>query len=112
MKLYKLLSISWLLYIILPLGVMAQRPCKEIPASIEIQNAKPGEKGSVSVIFTGNVSSQFRLNLIAPRKEDNKLNLSQTEIKDLPAGTYDVIVVEAKEGEFCPRRFKAVIRQL
>ncbi|HMI65146.1 MAG TPA: hypothetical protein VK517_03880 [Cyclobacteriaceae bacterium] len=109
MKLLNLLAIS-LLLTLFPEGLaMAQNPCKEIKATAEVKNTTNQKDGSVTVTIEGN-SHQFRIFLIAPKKEDNRLDLTVEEIKDLSPGDYVLVITEAKEGEFCPKHIKVAIK--
>ena len=84
-------------------------PCKEIDATVEVKNTTNGNNGSATVTLEGN-PRQFRIFLIAPKKEDNRLDLPVQEIKNLSPGDYELVITEAKEGEFCPKRIKVSIK--
>jgi hypothetical protein len=84
-------------------------PCKEINATVEVKNAVGHNDGSVTVTIEGN-PSHFRIFLVAPRKEENRLDLPVEEIKNLSPGDYELVITEAKEGEFCPKHIKVEIK--
>ena len=109
MKLLNLLTISLLIILVEAPGAYAQHPCKEIQATAEVKHTTNQHDGSISVTIEGN-ATQFRIYLVAPRKEDNRMDLPVEEIKNLAPGTYELVITEAKEGQFCPKRLKVAIK--
>jgi len=109
MNLLNLLTLSfWLTFSVEHLAV-DKLPCKEIEATAEVKNTTNGNDGSVTVTLEGN-RRLFRLFLIAPKIKDNRLDLPVEEIKNLSPGDYELVITEAKEGEFCPKRIKVSIK--
>ena len=110
MKLLNLLAISSLIAGFGERQGMSQNPCKEIRVTAETRDTGPrGNDGSISVKIDGE-SRNFRIFLIAPKKENNRLDLPVEEIKNLSRGNYDLVITESKEGEFCPKRLKVAIK--
>ncbi len=109
MKLLNLLTISILMTLFGVPSLVAQSPCKEIKATAEVKNTTNSNDGSVTVTIEGN-SRNFKIFLIAPKKEDNRPDLPVEEIKNLSPGNYDVVITESKEGEFCPKHLKVVVK--
>src|SRR6267154_3967859 len=109
MNFLNLLTISLLLTIHAEQFSSDGYPCKEINATVEVKNAMGQKDGSVTVTIEGN-PSHFRIFLIAPRKEENRMDLPVEEIKNLSRGDYELVITEAKEGEFCPKHIKVEIK--
>ena len=109
MNLLNLLTISFLLTISGELLTLAEHPCKEIDATVEVRNAMGQNNGSLTVTIDGD-PRRFRIFLVAQRMEDNRLDLPVEEIKNLPPGDYELVITEAKEGEFCPKHIKVAIK--
>jgi hypothetical protein len=109
MKLLNLLTISFLLILFAEQLAIAQHPCKEIQATAEVKNTTNQNDGSVTVTIEGN-SRDFRIFLVAQKKEDNRLDLPVEEIKNLSPGDYELVITESKQGEFCPKRIKVAIK--
>jgi acylphosphatase len=109
MNLLNLLTISFLLTLFPEWLTVAENPCREINATATVKNTTNRKDGSVTVTIEGN-SSQFRIFLMAPKKEDNRPDLPVEEIKNLSPGDYVVVITEAKEGEFCPKHIKVAIK--
>ena len=109
MNLLNLLTISLLLTLASEQLTLNEHPCKEINATVKVKNAMGQNNGSVTVVIEEN-SSHFRIFLVAPRKEDNRLDLPVEEIKNLSPGDYELVITEAKEGEFCPKHIKVTIK--
>ena len=86
-----------------------EAPCKEINATVEVKNTVGKNDGSLTVAIDGN-PRQFRLSLFAAKKRDNRLDVPVEEIKNLSAGEYELVITEAKEGEFCPKHIKVAIQ--
>ena len=109
MNLPNLLAISFLMLLLPVQPTLVERPCKEINATVEVKNTIGQNDGSFTVTIDGN-PRQFRLHLIAPKKADNRLDVPVEEIKNLSAGEYELVITEAKEGEFCPKHIKVAIQ--
>lgn len=109
MKLLNLLIISFLLIKGPGHSTFIASPCREIKATAEVKNSSGQRDGTITVTIDGN-SANFRVSLVAPKKEDNRLNLPVEEIKNLPAGNYELVITEAREGEFCPKHIKVAIK--
>ena len=109
MNLLNFLTLSFLLTFSAGHLALDKHPCKEIDATVETQNTTNGNDGSVTVTLEGN-PRQFRIFLIAPKRRDNRLDLPVEEIKNLSPGDYELVITEAKEGEFCPKRIKVSIK--
>lgn len=109
MNLLNLLTISSFLTLSAEQLTVAEPPCKEINATVEAKNAMGQNDGSVTITIEGN-PRHFRIFLVAPRKEDNRPDLPVEEIKNLSPGDYEVVITEAKEGEFCPKHIKVAIK--
>ena len=110
MKLLKFLVISFLIFGFVKKQAMSQSPCKEIKVTAEAKDASPrGNDGSISVKIDGE-SRNFRIYLIAHKKENNRLDLPVEEIKNLSPGNYELVITESKEGEFCPKHLKVAIK--
>ena len=109
MNLLNLLTLSFLLTLRAGQLTLDEYPCKEIDATVEVKNALGQNDGSLIVTIEGN-PGRFRIFLIAPRKEDNRLDLPVEEIKNLSPGDYELVITEAKEGEFCPKHIKVAIK--
>ena len=110
MRIVNLFIVSALIFLLPAVSTKAQRPCKEIKATVEVKNTTPGQRdGTVSIKIDGN-SKDFKFFLIAQRKEENRLDQPIEEVKGLSAGTYDLVITEAKEGDFCPKHQKIVIQ--
>ena len=110
MKLLNLLIISFLIVGFVERQAMSQSPCKEIKVTTETKDtSNQGNDGSIAVKIEGE-SRNFRIFLIAPRKENNRLDLPVEEIKNLSPGNYVLVITESKEGEFCPKHLKVAIK--
>ncbi len=109
MKLLNFLVITFLLILSAEHLALAQHPCKEIKASAEVKNTTNQNDGAVTITIDGN-PGHFRIFLVAPKKEDNRLDLPVEEIKNLSPGAYELVITEAKEGEFCPKHIKVAVK--
>jgi len=109
MNLLNLLTISFLLNLPAERLIFGEHPCKEINATVEVKNSMGQNDGSLTITIEGN-QRQFRIFLVAPRKDDNRLDLPVEEIKNLSPGDYELVITEAKEGEFCPKHIKVTIK--
>ena len=108
MNLLNLLTISFLLSLTSEQLAFDEHPCIEIDATVEVKNTTNRNDGSLTVTIEN--PRHFRLFLVAPKKEDNRLDLPVEEIKNLSPGDYELVITEAKEGEFCPKHIKVAIK--
>ncbi len=109
MNLVNLLTISFLLTLWSERMAFNGYPCKEIEARVTIKNTILSNDGSITVTIEEN-PGHFKLFLVAPKKQDNRMDLPVEEIKNLSAGDYELVITEAKEGEFCPKHIKVAIK--
>jgi hypothetical protein len=110
MRIVNLFVVSALIILLAEVSGRAQQPCKEIKATVEVKNTTAGQSdGSVTITIDGN-SKDFRVFLIAPRSEDNKLELPIQELKNLSEGNYELVITESRAGEFCPKHIKIAIK--
>jgi hypothetical protein len=98
----------FLICLTIPLSIRAQqKDCRKVDVTVDITHLANGQKGSIKV-SAKEADAKFTLHLLTTRREDRQHEITSGTIKDIPSGTYELII-HYSDPKYCTETRKVTI---